>query len=374
MNQSPNGAAAQVVRLVAGGDMMFYGPLAEQMARHHDLLWGLRPIADALRASDVLFGNLETPISAKRIAAPGAPDEYWAPPGIGHALGKFGFHVLNLAHNHILDFGAEGVETTLGELREAGVAAIGVGRNAEAASRPAIVTTGGSRVGFLGYTTAANVLTSKCGYVACAPELERVVSQVRELRNECDIVVVSVHTGAMFNSHPAPETRVLARRAIDAGASLLLGHHPHVPHGCEQIGAGLAVYSLGDFVGPVQSETSRRTFYLRASVQGQAVRDFECVSCYINDESQTIPATGALGEEIRQSLSQLSAQIRSGESDRLHFEAASGQFFSRYVSSWKEEYEREGLRAFTRKLRNLRGYHFRLMGKTLFSLLKRKPR
>lgn len=360
------------VRLTAVGDLMFYGPLAARMRATGDLLWGFRPLGDALWQGELLFGNLETPISAQRRAEAGAPDCYFSPLGIGRALKDYGFDVVNLAHNHIYDFGAEGVETTLQELAAAGLAHFGIGRDAEEAARPAIVTSGkGVTVGFLGYTTAHNAVDRRHAYVACPPSAARIARDVGSLRPRVGSVVVSCHTGSQFNPYPAPETRALARAAIAAGAALFLGHHPHVPQGWERIGDGLAVYSLGDFVAPVHNQQTRRTMLVRVELDAGRVTSHELMPCYITDDCQTTPAEGPLHAEIAAHLAEISQAVADGRSDALHFAVARRRFFSQYVTSWADEFRRGGIRTLWRKFRNLRPYHLQLIWRIVWAS---KPR
>jgi len=368
MSSSPTPTAV----LIAVGDLMFYGPMAEAMRASGDPLWGFRPLGRALLEGDLLFGNFETPISARAENEPDAPAAYFAPPGGGAALAEYGFDLVNLAHNHIYDFGAEGVECTLAELDRAGLPHVGIGRTPEEASAPVIVrAASGVSFGFLGYTTANTALDPKHDYVACFPDEERVAVQVAELAEKADVVVVSCHCGAQYNPYPAPETRRLARTAIQAGASVFLGHHPHVPQGIERIATGLAVYSLGDFVAPVHTDQTRRTFFVRTHLAGRAVEYYDVVPCFITDDCQTALAEGKLGEEIAGHIRELSSAIAAGASDDLHFRTARKRFFSQYVRSWIEELRFGGPKVLWRKLRNLRGYHLQLVvrilaGKLLF--------
>ncbi len=358
--------ASNSFRLTATGDLMFYGPMAERMQAADDLLWAFRPLKDAITNTDLLFGNFETPITKARVAAPGAPDRYFSPPGMAHALRDYGYDIVNLAHNHIYDFGPEGVEATINELNEAKLPYIGIARDADQAAQPVIVTARtGARVGFLGYTTAHNVLRSSNEYVACFPDPQRVAEDVRKLREQVPTVVVSCHTGSQYNPYPAPDTRALARTAIEAGAALFLGHHPHVPQGCEQIDRGFAVYSLGDFIAPVHNEQTRRTFFVRLTIADDAVLDHELVPCYITDECQTTLPTGNLHDEIANHLAELSQAVTDGRSDDLHFDTARSRFFSQYVKSWIQELREAGPMFFVRKIANLRPYHFTLILRTL---------
>lgn len=351
--------------LTAVGDLMFHGAVGERSRAAADWLWALRPLGEVLLQGDVLFGNFETPITKARRAEPGAPDLYFSPVGTGQALAEYGFDVVNLAHNHIYDFGAEGVEITRAELQAAGLPAIGIGCDADEAATPVVVSSPAGPVAFLGYATAHNAVRSTNRYVACFPAVERVVADVRRIRPEVTAVVVSCHTGAQFNPYPAPETRALARAVLAAGASVFLGHHPHVPQGCERSGTGLAAYSLGDFVAPAPQEMRRRTFFLRVRLAGSEVLAHEAVPCFITEEYRTTLPGEPLRSEIAAHLAALDATLTEGRSDELHFATASQRFASQYLSSWWQELRRGGPRVLWRKLRNLRPYHFQLIRQTL---------
>ena len=361
--------------LTACGDLMFYGPMAEQMQRHNDPLWAFRPLADALLQGDVLFGNFETPISVERRNESDAPDKYFSPPGIAAALKEYGFDVVNLAQNHIYDFGAEGVETTLREMSETALTHVGIAQTAEDACGPVYVTGAlGIKLAFLAYTTAAPALDKKHQYVACFPGLKRVEAHVAAAKEHADAVVVSCHTGAQYNPHPAPETRKLAAAAISAGASVFLGHHPHVPNGWERIEHGLAVYSLGDFAAPVHTEQTRRTFFVRIRLHGDQVVDHEIVPCFIRDQCQTTLAPPDMAEEIAAHISRLSDDIAEGRSDSLHFNTARTRFFSQYVTSWIAELRFGGPRVILRKIRHLRYYHVQLIARSILGALSGRAR
>ena len=352
--------------VTATGDLMFHGAVRERMAAEDDALWSLRPVRDALTAGDVLFGNFEMPISVARQPQPGCLPERYSSPGVARALKAFGFDVLSLANNHFYDFGAEGAACTLAEMAEAGVPSVGVGRNEAEARQPAILKTAGGRVGVLAYATAHMAVDPEHEYVACFPTLEKVRADVARLRSTVDAVLVSCHTGAQFNPYPAPETRQLARAVMDAGATLFLGHHPHVPQGLERIGDGLAVYSLGNFVSPNRREATRRTFFVRVTIAGGRVVNHEVVPCYIGDDYRTIVAEGALQEEIAAEIKGLSNEIAAGRSDDRHFDVARSQVRSGYLASWMRELRRGGPRAILKKVRSFRPYHLQLVRRMLF--------
>jgi poly-gamma-glutamate synthesis protein (capsule biosynthesis protein) len=359
--------------IAAVGDLMFHGVVRDAMHAHRDMGWSLRPIAPALAGHDLLFGNFELPVSEVRRPEPGCRADRFSPPGVGRALRAAGFDVLNFANNHMYDFGAEGVECTLRDLADEGPPCVGVGRTAHEARRPVIVaTTQGPRVGVLGYATAHMAVDASHTYVACFPEPEIVREDVRALRSSVDVVIVSCHTGAQYNPYPAPETRELARAAIASGATVFLAHHPHVVQGWERIGHGLAVYSLGNFVGPFQRADTRRTFLLRATVEDGRVTAHEIVPCHIGEDGRPRLAEGELGREIAAEIQSLSDEIADGRSDDRHFEVARSRMGSQYVATWVRELRRGGPGVIVRKIRHFRPYHATLVGRMVFGNLWRR--
>jgi poly-gamma-glutamate synthesis protein (capsule biosynthesis protein) len=352
--------------LTAVGDLMFHGHIRERSEAAQDLAWSLRSVQHALRRGDVLFGNFESPVSVARRAEPGCKPHRFSPPGIGRGLRDAGFQVVSFANNHTYDFGAEGVECTLNDMAAAGVACVGVGRNTAEARRPIIVETPAGRLGFLAYATAHMAVDSSHAYVCCFPDLALVQADVAALRPSVSAVVVSCHTGAQFNPYPAPETRELARAAIRAGASVFLGHHPHVVQGWERIDEGIAVYSLGNFVAPPGREETRRTFFVRVVLEGSRVAFQEIVPCYVADDGRTVVAEGDLARDIGDEIDRLSDDIVDGRSDDLHFDVARSRIGSQYLKGWLKQLRRGGPRVMLKKLRALRPYHAKLAGRMVF--------
>ena len=363
----------KLIVLTAVGDLMFHGRIRERTQAAGDLGWSLRPVTDELNQGDVLFGNFELPVTVARRAEPGAKPDRFNPQGMGRVLRDLGFHVLNLAHNHLYDFGAEGVETTLRDMANGGPPCLGVGKDTSDARRPVVIETPRGRVGFLAYATAHMAVDTSHAYVACFPHIELVQEDVAALRPSVNAVVVSCHTGAQFNPHPAPETRALAHAAIRAGASIFLGHHPHVVQGLERIVCGdrhgLAVYSLGNFVAPSTREDTRRTFLIHITLDGDSVVSHDVVPCYIGDEAQTTVAEGELRQSINAEVARLSTDIAEGRSDDLHFDVARSVMGSQYVATWIREFRRGGPGVILAKLRHLRPYHAKLVSRMVFGRL-----
>ncbi|HEX6836699.1 MAG TPA: CapA family protein, partial [Polyangia bacterium] len=169
------------------------------------------------------------------------------------ALADAGFDVLALANNHTLDAGADGLADTLANAARAGLATIGAGRDAAEARRGVIVDVGGIRVALVAYCERQLLFDAYLGLfarahhpgVAMAAEPDLALDVAR-LRARADLVVVSFHMGDNY-APPTRAQRRWAERAIDAGADLVVEHHPHVAQPVAMYRGRAIVLSLGNY-------------------------------------------------------------------------------------------------------------------------------
>jgi poly-gamma-glutamate capsule biosynthesis protein CapA/YwtB (metallophosphatase superfamily) len=221
--------------------------------------WLFAPVADLLAAADVTFANLETPVAP--VAGSGTrPFVFNAPPELLSALLRAGVDVVSVANNHAFDQGRKGFEETLRRLRDAGLLAVGAGP-AERAAGPLRVEAGGLSVAFFGWAHFLNqegnacppsVVGASCVQVALLDRV-RAVEAVRAAAAEADAVVVSLHWGVEYEPQPRAEDVALAHALADAGALVVLGHHPHVLQPIELYPradgrTAVIAYSLGNFI------------------------------------------------------------------------------------------------------------------------------
>ncbi len=222
--------------------------------------WLFAPVADLLAQPDVTFANLETPIAP---GAPGGTREYVfnAPPDVLSALLHAGVDVVAVANNHAFDQGRPGFEETLRRLDRAGMKAVGAGPEGRAAG-PLRIEAGGLTIAFLGYAHFFNQDGNACppprpGAERCvqAGQLDptRVLEDVRAAAAQADAVIVSLHWGVEYEAQPRAQDVDLAHRIVEAGALVVLGHHPHVLQPIElhrraDGRVGVIAYSLGNFV------------------------------------------------------------------------------------------------------------------------------
>jgi len=236
-------------RISAVGDIMLDGKARPYLQRYgYDHAFAqVRPLfAD----SDLVIGNLEGTLTTA--SAPLVEKEFLfrspAQP-VASALARAGIGAVSLANNHALDYGLAGLRDTIAALGDAGVEYFGAGETLEDARTPAVVDTGSAKIGMLGYSNTfpeefwAGELR---GGTAFGHEAQ-LRADVAALVQHVDIVVVSFHWGRESTTELRPYQPLLTRAAIDAGADLIIGHHPHVLQEIERYRDGVILYSLGNF-------------------------------------------------------------------------------------------------------------------------------
>ncbi len=231
--------------LIAVGDIMLGGRADVAIGEHgvHYPLHAMRPL---LGRAPVVLGNLEGPL-APRDWKLARNHSYAVPHERTAALASVGINVLSLANNHLMDCGRRGVLSTLAALEQAGLSALGAGPSKAAAHAPVVREVGGVRIGLLGY-----YWNRRCAAVADRPGAAQdhpgdLESDIRSLRRRVDRVVVTFHWGVPYTREPLPEDRSKARFAVDCGADLVIGHHPHVIQPFEIYRGRAIFWSLGNF-------------------------------------------------------------------------------------------------------------------------------
>jgi poly-gamma-glutamate synthesis protein (capsule biosynthesis protein) len=237
------------ITIVGVGDMLFARKLGVAMEQADDYTLPFRgAIADQLRAADIAVGNLEGPFCEK----PPFTKEgmvFRTNPRAIESLLFAGFDAVTVANNHFGDGGDACMAFSLIHLKEAGILATGAGLTHAEAHEPAIVERKGIRFAFLGYTYAdRNDTPDSTRPVISGRNPQNVQSDVAAALLRAHVVIVQLHDGAEYTRAVARETQEFARAAIEAGASVVLGHHPHVPQRIEWYQGGWIFYSLGNFI------------------------------------------------------------------------------------------------------------------------------
>lgn len=275
-NRSIN--TAKMVTVAAVGDVLLHDRLQKNSAKHHNGfsdLWA--DIADLLKAADVTYGNLEGP--AARNVAPGGRLTKKLPKGLydGYVYGGYpafnyhpdivkalkasGFDIVSTANNHSLDRHALGVDKTIEALREAGLAYTGtrhrkLPNQTWHAVTPVSSKAGKFNIAWLSCTYGTNGIRDRHGQVLhCYKKKAEMLRMIAALRARKDIhaVFVTPHWGLEYRGAPTTKQRKLAYDWLEAGATAVLGGHPHVMQPWERYVTRdgretMIVYSLGNFV------------------------------------------------------------------------------------------------------------------------------
>lgn len=253
-------ASGSEIVIAAVGDIMMPASIQKAVARnghHYDILF--EQVIKDLQA-DIVFANLETPID-DRLPISGYP-KFNSRPELLAAMKRAGIGVVSVANNHALDAGPGGLIRTLDNIEAAGIVYAGAGRTRAEAEHISRLTVKGISAAFLAYTYATNegIPRKKKGMPSVNilrtdsdEDLARAAANVRQTRTSADLVVVSLHWSDEYRSKPTPWQRRAARELIEAGADIILGHHPHVLQPIESYTASdgrqcLIAYSLGNFI------------------------------------------------------------------------------------------------------------------------------
>ena len=306
----PGTSLADTITIAAVGDIMLGGRGAAVLA-DRGVDYPFLGAATLLKKADLSIANLEAPLTRRGTEFRDKRFRFRAAPQIAPALKRAGLSVVTLANNHILDFGAKGLADTLFHLSSANIAYAGAGMNLAEARRPAIATAKGKTVGVLAYSlTLPSEFFAAPGRAGTAPGyLRHVCDDIGRLRGAVDHVVVSFHWGGELLATPRAYQVAMARAAIEAGADVILGHHPHVLQGIERYKGGLILYSLGNFAFATPSTRSDRSVIALITL-GHGVEELELVPLNVlNREVRLQPAVldGKRGKRVIDYLNSLSA-------------------------------------------------------------------
>jgi len=255
---SPDPPAAVTVTVV--GDIMLGRAVGTAAAAAGDPSAPLRPMAERLAAADITVGNLESTLSDEGVPRQG-DDSFTAPPAVLGGLADAGFDVLSLANNHAGDYGREALRATVDRFAGSGIEPVGAGSDRQAAWQPVVVERRGVRVGFLAFNAigetwragpdsagAASLhMQPRTGAIVPA-ELGRLAARVRRLAGRTDVTIVVPHWGDQYTHEPVLDQRLVGRRLLDAGATVVLGGHPHWVQDVQRHRGRFVVHSLGNFV------------------------------------------------------------------------------------------------------------------------------
>ena len=249
--------------------------------KEYDFLPVYTDVAERIAAADYAFINQETVMAGEAYGYSGYPC-FNSPQQLGLDLVTLGFDIVNIANNHMLDMGTQGLSDTMDFWHTQPVLLLGAFYDeADAAKLRTIVTAEGITIGMLSYTYGTNGIVKKASSPIDIPyiDTERIEREVKAAREAVDFVIVSIHWGLENTHTPTDEQRYLAGLIADSGADVILGHHSHCIQPIEWIetdrGQTLCAYSLGNFISgmarPMNAVGGMLTFHITSDGNGGLV-------------------------------------------------------------------------------------------------------
>ena len=323
----------QKVNLLAVGDIN----LVTLNNRHP-----FQEVSGVLKNKDILFGNLETVLSNSGKEVQKAFTLYTAPEKVAY-LTDAGFDIVNVANNHIMDLDVEGCHETLDVLNQHDLQCIGV--TTQKYTQPySILERNNIRFGFLGYNEHR---IKSAHHDIIIPNIdEHIADDIKKLRLLCDTVIISLHWGIEYAYYPSPKQIRLARHLIDAGATVIAGHHPHVVQGIEQYKNGLIAYSLGNFqFSALQKLDSHKSIILSIDINKQGVIKYDVIPMFIDEDFVPCSMNKRQSEEMLSHINHVSMPIISGGiTEKFWFEEIALEHFRVNMKSWIKRIKKYGVK------------------------------
>lgn len=319
--------------VTAVGDIIPARHVAEAMAKH-GTSYPFAPAVPLVKGSDITFGNLECPLT-DRVEIPYEGMIFAAPAKTVKGLKLLGLDVVTLANNHSTNFGREAFTDTLEVLEENGIKYAGGGRDYSEAHRPAVIESKGVKFAFLSYNSIEGSIDATASEPGVAwirmlpfnpdsPEdIAMVERDIRDARQQADVVIPCFHWGEEYRYHPNASMVILAHKACDAGADMVIGQHPHSVQSIEWYKGKLIAYSLGNFIfdqryveieGRQVGEQTRKGFALRCDFRRGALVSMELLPYRIDDNCRTIPLKGGKAQALMDKVMKISGWKLEGES------------------------------------------------------------
>jgi len=252
-----------------------------------DFKFSFLKIASELQKSDILFANLEGPISDRGVRVGSIYSFRFKPEAID-GLVYGGFDILSLANNHMLDYQRIALEDTMNILKENNIDYIGAGFNKEEAFSLKTKEIKNTKIGFLAYTNLgpenwkAGEKNSGMAWIS-ENDIGEIAEDIKKSKKEVDVLIISLHAGEEYEENPTSFQTSFAMNCIENGADLVVGHHSHVVQKIERYNDGWIAYSLGNFIFDQGfSEETMKSIILKVVIKNKKIKEISSEDIKIN--------------------------------------------------------------------------------------------
>lgn len=297
------------------GDVMMDSFIGDYIRdRGVDYPW--EDVAPITRESDLAVINLETSVSTRGSTKKPEGYGFRSNPDSLQGLVNSGIDIVSLANNHTLDFGEDSFYDTLESLNQYDIAYVGGGKNKQEAEQVRIIEKNGMKIGFLAFTSVIpwsswEAQENKPGAAIYKDEYkDKLLQNIENASKTCDILTVIPHWGTEYAQVPREHQKELAHAMIDAGADIVIGHHPHVLQGIEFYKDKPILYSVGNFIFLKNDDLCGRTGIFKLTLDKEGFKKGEfypvniqyCKANLLNKEE-------GRGKEILEMLRELSSSF-----------------------------------------------------------------
>ncbi|MBM7691380.1 poly-gamma-glutamate synthesis protein (capsule biosynthesis protein) [Peribacillus deserti] len=241
--------------LGAIGDVLIHDVVYKDAYRKgtYDFDKMFKPVMPYLQKPDVLVANQESMIGGEKLGLSSYPS-FNSPYEVGDTLKRAGVDIVTIANNHSMDHGEKALLSAISHYNKLELPYTGAYKNWEDSKSLRIMSRNGISFVFLAYTYGlnGNVLPKDKPYIVDLFDIHSVVKDIAYAKKFADVVVVSTHWGTEYQRLPSQEQKGWAERMAEAGADVIIGHHPHVLQPIQWVKANgkqtLVIYSLGNFL------------------------------------------------------------------------------------------------------------------------------
>jgi poly-gamma-glutamate capsule biosynthesis protein CapA/YwtB (metallophosphatase superfamily) len=280
--------------LIFTGDINLGRCIASASIRAEDYTYPFKYVAEKLSAADITIGSLDGSLSDASSPQP-CPQSMnlIGPSNMVQGLQFAGFDVITVATNHVKDCGEEGFLCgnqsffdTLNTLSQAGIQPVGGGLNVSEARKPVVIERHGIRFAFLGIDQINQKVWATDDTPGVAPlsaeTMEQIKADIVSAKTIADVVIVLPQWGTEYAAQPDDIQRVWAQEMTDAGATLIIGNHPHIIQPMESFAHGTAFYALGNFVFDQGQNFRREGLVVEATFIGTQLESIQLLPVDIN--------------------------------------------------------------------------------------------
>lgn len=288
--------------------------------------------------------NLETTVGeeGKKVAK---AYNFQAPTDSLRFLSDNNVQICSLANNHSLDYGEEGLRNTISHLRTYNLSFIGT----QECNRKDLLING-KRVRLSSY------YGNQPGLARNDPQ--EIIKEIIQNKREVDVLFVCLHWGEEYVAYPSPWQQRMAHSLIDAGADVVIGHHPHVAQGYEEYKNGLIFYSLGNFNFYVDHPYAKRlvettkAYCVGLNINNSGSISFQIIPIHINESWQPQVITEPKEvERINQYIGRISVPLVGNISQVFYLSEVAPHYFHNHLPSWKKRIKCYGKEHFLQMIR-----------------------